>query len=264
MSAGQRKLSILVASFNGRKHLESCLPAVRAQRDPGCAGSCCCSTTARATGPPAGCASITRGSGWSLARRTSVSPPATTCSPPRPRAMRWSCSTTTPGRSRTGSRRWPMRRAPPLRMSRRSAGGSSTGRGVGSTSATACGPSTATPSSSTSAGRWRRRECRRAARSSPSPAARTCWCGEGPSSRQAASIRVTSPISRTSISAGGCGPVASASWPVAKPWSATFRPPRAIASGRSSAVPCSSATPCSPPTRTSTTSSGRSSRRRFC
>ncbi len=37
MSAGQRKLSILVLSFNGRKHLESCLPAVRAQRDPGCA-----------------------------------------------------------------------------------------------------------------------------------------------------------------------------------------------------------------------------------
>lgn len=37
MSAGQRKLSILVASFNGRAHLESCLPAVRAQRDPGCA-----------------------------------------------------------------------------------------------------------------------------------------------------------------------------------------------------------------------------------
>lgn len=37
MAARQGKLSILVLSFNGRKHLESCLPAVRAQRDPGCA-----------------------------------------------------------------------------------------------------------------------------------------------------------------------------------------------------------------------------------
>ncbi|MEO7793852.1 MAG: glycosyltransferase, partial [Thermoanaerobaculia bacterium] len=36
MSAGARKLSILVLSFNGRAHLETCLPAVAAQRDPGC------------------------------------------------------------------------------------------------------------------------------------------------------------------------------------------------------------------------------------
>jgi GT2 family glycosyltransferase len=37
MSTRQRKLSILVASWNGRKHLEDCLAAVAAQRDPGCA-----------------------------------------------------------------------------------------------------------------------------------------------------------------------------------------------------------------------------------
>lgn len=37
MAAGQRKLSILVLSLNGRRHLEDCLPAVAAQRDPGCA-----------------------------------------------------------------------------------------------------------------------------------------------------------------------------------------------------------------------------------
>ena len=37
MSAGQRKLSVLVLTFNGREHLETCLPAVAAQRDPGCA-----------------------------------------------------------------------------------------------------------------------------------------------------------------------------------------------------------------------------------
>ncbi|MBP9143264.1 MAG: glycosyltransferase family 2 protein [Thermoanaerobaculia bacterium] len=36
MSASQRRLSILVASWNGRRHLEICLPAVAAQRDPGC------------------------------------------------------------------------------------------------------------------------------------------------------------------------------------------------------------------------------------
>ena len=35
MAAAQRKLSILVASYNGRVHLEACLPAVQAQRDPG-------------------------------------------------------------------------------------------------------------------------------------------------------------------------------------------------------------------------------------
>lgn len=35
MTAGKRKLSILVASYNGRTHLESCLPALQAQRDPG-------------------------------------------------------------------------------------------------------------------------------------------------------------------------------------------------------------------------------------
>ena len=37
MAVGQGKLSILVLSFNGRQHLDSCLSAVRAQRDPGCA-----------------------------------------------------------------------------------------------------------------------------------------------------------------------------------------------------------------------------------
>lgn len=36
MAAAKRKLSILVASWNGRSHLELCLPAVAAQRDPGC------------------------------------------------------------------------------------------------------------------------------------------------------------------------------------------------------------------------------------
>ena len=35
MAAAKRKLSILVASWNGRPHLELCLPAVAAQRDPG-------------------------------------------------------------------------------------------------------------------------------------------------------------------------------------------------------------------------------------
>ncbi len=37
MSPAKRKLSVMVLTFNGREHLESCLPAVRAQRDPGCA-----------------------------------------------------------------------------------------------------------------------------------------------------------------------------------------------------------------------------------
>ena len=36
MAAAARKLSILVVSWNGREHLETCLPAVQAQRDPGC------------------------------------------------------------------------------------------------------------------------------------------------------------------------------------------------------------------------------------
>ena len=36
MSPAKRKLSLLVLSFDGRQHLETCLPAVRAQRDPGC------------------------------------------------------------------------------------------------------------------------------------------------------------------------------------------------------------------------------------
>lgn len=37
MATAQRKLSVLVLSYNGRSHLEECLPALRAQRDPGCA-----------------------------------------------------------------------------------------------------------------------------------------------------------------------------------------------------------------------------------
>jgi GT2 family glycosyltransferase len=37
MPSGRRKLSLLVLTLDGREHLESCLPAVRAQRDPGCA-----------------------------------------------------------------------------------------------------------------------------------------------------------------------------------------------------------------------------------
>lgn len=36
MASAKRKLSVLVLTFNGRQHLEACLPAVRAQRDPGC------------------------------------------------------------------------------------------------------------------------------------------------------------------------------------------------------------------------------------
>ena len=32
MAAAARKLSILVVSWNGREHLETCLPAVQAQR----------------------------------------------------------------------------------------------------------------------------------------------------------------------------------------------------------------------------------------
>lgn len=36
MAAARRKLSILILSFNGREHLETCLPAIAAQRDPGC------------------------------------------------------------------------------------------------------------------------------------------------------------------------------------------------------------------------------------
>ncbi len=36
MAGAKRKLSILVASYNGRAHLEACLPAVQAQHDPGC------------------------------------------------------------------------------------------------------------------------------------------------------------------------------------------------------------------------------------
>ena len=35
MAAGNSRLSILVLSFNGRQHLETCLPAIAAQRDPG-------------------------------------------------------------------------------------------------------------------------------------------------------------------------------------------------------------------------------------
>jgi len=37
MSTAKRKLSVLVLTYDGREHLESCLPAIRAQRDPGCA-----------------------------------------------------------------------------------------------------------------------------------------------------------------------------------------------------------------------------------
>jgi len=37
MAAARRKLSILVVSWNGKAHLETCLPAIQAQRDPGCA-----------------------------------------------------------------------------------------------------------------------------------------------------------------------------------------------------------------------------------
>ena len=36
MPSARRKLSVLILTLNGREHLESCLPAVRAQRDPGC------------------------------------------------------------------------------------------------------------------------------------------------------------------------------------------------------------------------------------
>jgi GT2 family glycosyltransferase len=37
MDRTRRKLSILVVSWNGKTHLETCLPAIQAQRDPGCA-----------------------------------------------------------------------------------------------------------------------------------------------------------------------------------------------------------------------------------
>jgi GT2 family glycosyltransferase len=36
MTSAGRKLSILVLTYDGREHLEICLPAVAAQRDPGC------------------------------------------------------------------------------------------------------------------------------------------------------------------------------------------------------------------------------------
>ena len=162
MSTRLRRLSILVASWNGRKHLELCLPAVAAQRDPGCAWELLLLDNGSRDGTadwvrehhPVGAARREsdeprlrrRQQPARRARRRRRPGPAQQRHPPRARLARGA------GR-RCGRRR--------TRTSRRSPGGSSTGRASGSISAMACGPSTATPSSSTFAGRWRRRGCRR-------------------------------------------------------------------------------------------------------
>ena len=260
MSAGQRKLSVLVLTFNGREHLETCLPAVAAQRDPGCAWELLL---------------LDNGSSDGTARWVREHHPW----------VRLVESPANLGFAAGNNRLAALAEGDALVLLNNDTRPEPDWLAALADAAAAAAPDVAAISGRlvdwqgerldfgygvrTFDGHafqldFRRRLAEARMPSSGEELPFACGANMLVRRRSFLAAGAFSPISRMSISAGDCGPAGSASRPAAKPSCATAPPPPAAASERTFAARCSSATPCSRPTRISTTSSGRSSCRRFC